>query len=719
MVSVLAITPLSARIDTLSADFLVLARHLVYGQRHSPEKSPVVVVALDERTYRTPPFAGTPKVMWPPHISVVLDAILAGGAKVVGFDLVFPASMESFLPGFERSFLVSLRNGSKSGRIVLGRVQHQDEPISPFPAQIMAVGSRENLRALNVVSDVDDVVRHAPLFFQAESKDGLIPEPSMSLELAARALGVRPDREADGRTNLAGYSIPGSERNAMRINFQGGDDIPTHSLADLYARARNGDQEYFAGQFRDKVVLIGTVLDVEDRRLTAKRFASGSGGGWQAGQDAQGNKGGNRQVFRRDTIPGVYIHAAAINDLLRGDALRELVPLLVAALAGSAGLLVTWFSFRFSPAKGLAFVVTLAAAWTLTCLVAMQAGLVLPIFSVIAAIVTSCGSMLAYRYAVTDRQKNRIRKLFALYLTPALVSRMENSSNLPELGGEMREITVWFSDLASFATISEGLSPGELVSLMNRYFSMVTGIIEDHGGFVDKYIGDAVVAVFGAPVDDPHHAGQAVAAALTVKSRLAEMNEAGAFDGLWLTARTGINTGSALVGNVGSDKRFNYTVMGDAVNLASRLEGANKATGTAILVSEYTVDRLPESIVSREIGMIRVKGRHAPIKVFEPLAMRSARGGLRTLPAEEQAQKAAQAMEPPASTPDMGRAKSLARLFAEALRLYRSRRFSEAALLLEGLAGDQAAVRLRARALAMDVEPPPPDWDGVDTLLEK
>lgn len=715
----LAWTPLFERIDTLSADILVMMRHMVYGQKHSPETSPAVVVAIDEQTYRTPPFAGTPKVMWTPALAPVLEAVLAGGAKVVGFDIVFPTSVEPFLPGFERPFLQFLRNSSRAGSIVLGKVQHQDNPVSPFPAQSMMVGHERNIRALNVVSDVDDVIRHVPLFFKVDNAGGHGRQTSMSLELALRALDTEPEEGADGKIELGGYTIPGSARNAMRVNFQGGDDIPTFSLADLHACAETGQTEYFTNHFKDKVVLLGTVLDVEDRRLTAKRFATGSGGGALVEPCVQQEETLSRgNVSRRDTIPGVYVHAAAINNLLRGDALVDIGRPAAAMLAGGAALLVVGVTLWLTPVAGFVTILTLGSAWTGTSLVAMQHGVMLPLFSILATIVFMYGFMLGHRYMVTDRQKHRIRRLFGLYLSPAVVSRMVDSDRLPELGGEMREVTVWFSDLANFTALSEGLSPGELVSLMNRYFSVVTDTIEAHGGFVDKYIGDAVVAVFGAPLDDPYHAGHAVAAALTMRARLEEMNASGELDGRRIVTRTGINTGQALVGNVGSSRRFNYTVMGDTVNLASRLEGANKAMGTPLLVSGETADQLPASIVLREVGMIRVKGRQAPVRVFEPLAMRSARNRRRQAQ-DLQPGKTVRETLPAPDHGHMNQAQQLAELFAEALTLYRGRRFTEAAELLADLADDPVAARLRGRAEAMALAPPPPDWDGIDTLLEK
>ena len=214
-----------------------------------------------------------------------------------------------------------------------------------------------------------------------------------------------------------------------------------------------------------------------------------------------------------------------------------------------------------------------------------------------------------------------MRRLFSLYTSPQLIEKMLATDRLPELGGEERQVTIWFSDLAGFTSLAEGLRPVEVVALMNRYLTVITEVVEAYGGFVDKYIGDAVLAIFGAPHADTEHPLKAVAAALAVQQRLLEHNGTPEFMGRSMITRIGINTGLAMVGNIGSPRRFNYTVIGDAVNLASRLEGANKYLGSQILVSEDTARLLPDELALREVDLIRVKGRQAALRVFEPLAL--------------------------------------------------------------------------------------------------
>src|SRR5262249_3636448 len=231
-------------------------------------------------------------------------------------------------------------------------------------------------------------------------------------------------------------------------------------------------------------------------------------------------------------------------------------------------------------------------------------------------------SWIGFRLAVPAKDRRFLLRSFSLYLAPAVIRKMQSSSRLPSLGGEARNVTMYFSDVAGFSSFAETMSPADLIALMNVYLSAMTDIIESHGGFVDKYIGDAIVGVFGAPVAaDDDHASAAVLAALACCERLAELNKtAAAFKGHVLAHRIGLNSGEALVGNVGSGRRFNYTVIGDVVNLTSRLEGANKYYGTSILASEATVNLTGATFTWREIDAVRVLGRARPLRLYEPLA---------------------------------------------------------------------------------------------------
>ena len=286
----------------------------------------MVVIAVDEETYRRPPFRDIPKAMWTNQFAGIIEATLNAGARVVGFDVIFSASVEQYLSGFDRSFLLALRNGSTQGKIVLGKVQHQVKPIGPHRSQSFAVGHQKNIRSVNLSEDNDGIIRRLPLTFRARTVDNQIrTETSMALELASRGLGQSPQATDNGSLRLGDYLIPGSRQNNMTLNFDGAvNAIPTLSLADVHRCVEVGNVEFLKEHLAGKVVLFGSVLDVEDRKLTSKRFITVREDIGQTQRCSYPIMSGlYRDDLVRDTIPGVFVHATAINNLMRGDALRE------------------------------------------------------------------------------------------------------------------------------------------------------------------------------------------------------------------------------------------------------------------------------------------------------------------------------------------------------------------------------------------------------------
>lgn len=682
----------AARLGGLSIDILFFLRHRL-APPAPPERPPVVIVAIDEETYRRPPFADTPRVLWSKALASTLTAVVDGGAAAVGFDVIYPATVEQFVPGFDRDFLRALRAAATAGKVVLAKVQHQAQPILPFEGQRIAVGRGRNVHATNVVTDADDVVRRVPLFLKADT--GAL-ETGFALELAARAAGKPAERLADGGVVLAGRRIPGAARNHLLLNFRGGwGAIPSYSLADLAACAEKGGADYFQRHFAGRIVLVGTMLDVEDRKVTSKRFMTGPEGPATSERCVHPPM---VELFddrrRRDEIPGVIVHATAVENLLRGETLSELPRLGQAGLALvlTAGAAAT--ALLLAPAPAAVALALAAVAWAGAGTLALTQALVLPLLAPLAAAALAFAAMLGYRFAVADKDKRILRKSFALYLSPTLVDRMLASERPPELGGEEREVTIFFSDVAGFSSFSEKMTPKDLVALMNEYFSEMTDIIEAHNGYVERYIGDAIVALFGAPMDDPRHALSATRAALACGARLALMNLGNpAFRGHRLAHRIGISTGPMLVGNIGSKRRFNYTAMGDLANLGARLEGANKYYGTAIMVSEETRRHVGDAIAWRELDLVRVKGRESPVRIYEPLAEAGA-------------------------VPEPMRA--VADAYADALARWRMRDFATAAALFGGIAErDPAAKSFFVRVRRQMSTPAGPEWEPVNALESK
>ena len=683
----------------LSLDILTALRGKLIGDRGDPATSPVVVVAIDGETYDTSPFKGSPTLTWTREIGRVLGSVTEGGAKVVGFDVIFPSSIEqseipfgdapfgSRLKGFDRDYLIALRKLSDGGKLVLGERLSNDHPERPDRAQQLAV--RANIRALNVHTDPDDVIRRMPLSFSIDGK----PVPAMAVELATRALGTKLETGPSGAMQLSGYAIPSAVPNTLTLNFRGmGRDIPAYSFADLRACVEKGDTDFFRRAFEGKVVLLGSILDFDDRKLTSMRL-SGGYDGTPAPRCALPAPTSSAQKARSD-IAGVFVHATAVRNLIERDVVTELgfpmraiFTIVFAAIIAVAGCML-------APGGALIAWLALTAAYTAMAVGAFVQALALPLTEPALASLAALAMMIGYRFVLADRDERFLRRSFAFYLAPEVIDTMVASGKMPALGGEMRNVTMFFSDLSGFSSIAETMTPGELVTLMNEYLSAMTDIIEGHGGYVDKYIGDSIVAMFGAPADDPAHARSAVRAALKCHEKLAELNANNpAFAGHGLSHRIGLNSGEAVVGNIGSRRRFNYTVMSDTVNVASRLEGANKYYGTAIMASAATVAQTGDSFAWRELVAIRVLGRGEAIKVFEPLA-------------EKGAESAEQ--------------KTVAAAYAEGLACWRAREFAKAADAFEGAAMNDPASNLFARrAKAYSIDPPPPDWTPVNTLEGK
>ena len=682
-----------------SIDALTALRWEVFGTRRDPGSAPVVVIALDEETSETPPFQGSPTLTWTTEIGRVLSAVIDGGAKVVGFDIVFPRSIEqSELPfgddllgarmrGFDRTFLRSLAKGSVAGKVVLGEVLGGE---GPSPGQRIAVGRQKNIRALNIHTDSDEVVRKVPLTFPADGK----PVPSMALELASRALKAEPTLAEDGSVTLAGYLIPSAAPNTLTLNFEGGgNDVPTFSFADLWACVERNNTDFFRREFADKVVIFGTLLNSEDRKSTSKRFATGLEGSRAPRCALPAAQPGAGQ-FKRSTIAGVYVHATAVDNLISRDAVVELGALPVTIIAIVFAALASLAARMLAPGAAAVVYAGMVTIWTCCATLAFTRSLALPLSEPFLAALVAMVAIVAYRLVVTDKGERLLRSSFALYLAPQVIDKMLASKKLPVLGGETRDVTVFFSDLEGFSSISEEMTPAELVAFMNEYLSAMTDIIESKGGYVDKYIGDSIVAVFGAPADDSDHASNAAHAALGCRTGLDELNQnSAAFKGYKVAHRMGLNSGAALVGNIGSKRRFNYSVMSDAVNVASRLEGANKYYGTTIAASEMTVALTGSTFAWRELDAIRVKGRATPVKIYELLA------------------------EAGQETPQQAAA---AATYAQGLAHWRTREFDAAAKCFERVADvDKPSKLFLSRAKAFASQPPGPDWEPVSTLDAK
>ncbi len=605
-----SLPPLS-RLGPLSIDTLFVLHRALTPPPARPAPSAVAIVALDEETYRRPPFADTPSALWTPELAQVLNAVLAAGAIQIGMDAIFPTSGARISPAFDRPFLDALAKAASQHKIVLGKVQHSAKPILPHIGQQIAIGRGLNIHGVNLITDADGVVRRVPAYFIGA--DGA-RESSFAAELALRARASAPDgdrRRPDDGTPPTGVLLNFAARGAQPL---------VYSLVDMSACAAAGRTDYFREHFAGRTVLIGAVLDVEDRRLTSLRYATRPGDIPAAPRCVYPPMTDLSSMAARDTIPGVLVLATAIDNLLAGTALWQFggpaTPAIVAALALVAAVVILALPLGF----GIAAAAAALVLFTGGALAAFaEAYLVLPLLPGVFAAGVAAGMAGLYRYAVAGREARYVRRTFEFFLPPSVVAGLLSSGRLPALGGEEREISILFVDLAGFTARAEMLAAQDTVDLLNSYFSSIAEEIERHGGIVDKFIGDAALALFGVPARLPNSAAAAVAAALACVERLNGLNARHPLlQNSPLRQRIGINTGSAVVGNIGSRRRLNYTAIGDAVNLAQRVQDANRNFGTTILASEATLSRAREYFAWREVATVNVKGRTQTVTLYEP-----------------------------------------------------------------------------------------------------
>jgi adenylate cyclase len=412
-----------------------------------------------------------------------------------------------------------------------------------------------------------------------------------------------------------------------------------------------------------------------------------------------------------NTMNGVEIHATAIQNVLRGDYVQRANPGLELALIVFLGV-VSFFSILQVRLLKVRYVVFLEFGS-----IAIVALLVFAVFEIAVrsfinnstlinivypglAVVFAYLGAAVYQYLAERQQKALIKNVFSKYISAAVVNELVANPEKAKLGGDRRELTVFFSDIAGFTTISEQFhaKPEGLVAMLNEYLDEMTAIVLKHEGTLDKYEGDAIMAFWGAPIPQKDHALRTCLASLEMQHRLADLRPKWTREGKpALEVRIGVNTGTMIVGNMGGQDRFDYTVIGDSVNLASRLEGANKQYGSNIMISDFTYQHVKDRVMVRELDLIQVKGKNEPVKVWELL-------GEATMHLTDE-QK--QALE----------------IYHEGLRLYRSRSWQEAIAYFQQAKTLDPSCRVaeiyEQRANLYQLNPPPKDWSGVFVMTTK
>ncbi len=453
----------------------------------------------------------------------------------------------------------------------------------------------KNFGYFNVLPDPDGVVRREPAIIRFQDSF----YPSLDVASALAYLDVPLDEvrvffNPNGleRIDLGRVSIPTDFQGFVQIDFHGpAGTFPTYSIADVVQRKLSPDF------FRDRLVLVGpTATGIADMAVTP---------------------------FQTQAYPGVEVHANFIENIMQGNFIRRGL---------RENLVDVGFILLFSLGAGILLSIVPSVRATAILLIFLGFFLWLAYylfeshriwiaaFLPTATLTVNYAGIVSYRFFFEEREKKKMHGAFQQYVAPSVISQLLQQPELLRLGGQEKVLTAMFTDIRGFTSISEGMSPSALVDLLNEYLSEMTEIIFRNWGTLDKYIGDAIMAFWGAPYPQPDHPRRACRAALEMLESLARLQKQWEAQGRpAMNIGIGINTGPVLVGNMGSRRRFNFTIMGDNVNLASRLEGLNKQFGTRLIVSETTYQAVREEVVARELDLIRVKGKTHPVKIYELL----------------------------------------------------------------------------------------------------
>jgi adenylate cyclase len=546
--------------------------------------APVVIVSIDDASFMTL----ERRWPWPREFfAKAIDLISADGARSIGLDVSM--SDKGFLPGEDVSLARAMK---RSGKVTLpakfGALRtaginqtYLDLPNPVFREMYAAAGY------VNLFLDRDGFVRRLKLSESFQDSSWF----PFALQTLAGAQGASLAVAADGTVAIGDRKIPHLPDGLMLVNFAGPPGtFPAVSFSDVL------DGSTPPGFFAGKIVLIGAGYK-ESHDLFPTPFFPGEG------------------------MYGVEIHANVINTLATGGFIRGtsgwqslVLVLLVSALAAA---LLVWFR----PVAGLGLALLLWGALAAGCILLFtNSGLWVRMVEPLLAVVLCYVGALVYRYALEEREKRQVRAVFSRYVAPSVVEQILKEEKGVALGGETREVTIFFSDIRGFTTLSEKITPEQVVQMLNEYFREMVEIIFQYGGTLNKFIGDAIMAIYGAPLPLADPAEKAVRACLQMRDTLARLNERRQAEGKEsLRIGMALHRGTVVVGNIGSPRQMEYTVIGDVVNICSRLEGLTKELATDFIISDEIYRDVHGLVAVESPPPILVKGKTVPLQVHKVL----------------------------------------------------------------------------------------------------
>ncbi|MBT5414304.1 MAG: adenylate/guanylate cyclase domain-containing protein [Rhodospirillaceae bacterium] len=683
-----------------------------------PEGYPVVIVDLDE--------ASLAEIgQWPWPRTLIADMIVKlfqKGAITVGFDVVFaepdrmnPDSIAGSLPQLDQTTkdaLTKLPSNDavladilKQAPVVLGRAAHggtDPEGTKLARPSMATVGGSPRPYIFNfpgIVTNtavLEDAANGHGFFAIPPEQDGIarrVPAIVRSGKQVIPSLPIEVLRVATGQKSLAVKTIKGGGLGGVEAVVVANVEVPTDKQGRIWVRYGPHDKARYISA---KDVLNGSV---PAERIKGKLALVGT--------SAAGLLDVRATPF--GILPGVEVHAQVIETILAQDYLYRPLRALFweYGIIVIGGLLLVVFvpmiQARWTLALGF---LVIAAFGGLSWHLFVNEGVLLDVSFPALAIFLIFAFMTYANYAREERQRREIRSAFGHYVSPALVERLAENPDQLVLGGESRNMTIMFCDVRGFTTISERLSAVELTALINRFLTPMTQIILERQGTIDKYIGDCIMALWNAPLDDEHQIENACRTTLAMLERLGPLNdeleaeaEAEGKDHIPIAIGIGLFSGECVVGNMGSDQRFDYSVLGDTVNLAARLEGQTKTYGVRIAIGEATQQGVPE-FATLELDLIRVKGKFEPVRIFTLLGDEALAGEASFNPLKE----AHDAMLAAFRAQDWALARTMAQRGKELC----------APLEIEGLY-DLYLQRIEE----FEADPPGPDWDGVYVATSK
>ena len=594
-------TPVKNVVQGWVSDAVIAARAELFGIRPLDSQN-VLIVGMDARTLSAPELAKVPQAMFTPYYAALANRAFEFGAAGLVMDLLLAYDAKDLtldgsapLRRYDDDFLKVLKAERRAGRVVLGRSR------TMLPARrFTLIAGKAGLGLVEVPLGSGGVVREVPTVWK--DLDG-----NRNPTLSGRGLALL-EREAPDRVKLT-PPAPIST-------------LPIVSMIDLL---RCDDPAVLTRLLEGRVIFLGGVLPGQDRLKAPDGMIP------RPPENAPVIDPADRDVacsFPRPairaqgepTVPGVFLHAAAVDAIASGWQIKELGAAPRLGIVFTAVFISAMIALILRPVAGTLAMTIVVGVVFLGAVVALEAGYELRVgWAMVAAPV---GFLMGYgaRIRLLDRSSYQMRREFGRYLSPVLVQQMVETGQLPRLTGEERDVTVMFADLTGFTAASERLDSAELMRVLNRYLDVIAGVVAERGGYVDKFIGDAVMALFNAPVLMDDHAGQAVAAAHDIENRGRRMSNEDRIGGRYaFRVKVGIATGNATVGNVGARDRVNYSVVGQTVNIAARLESLPGLFETPIVIGPHAAKAVEDRYRMVRLATVHVKGITEGVSVFAPL----------------------------------------------------------------------------------------------------